>query len=317
MMRVALFNDTGDQPHVGCRAVRDAHDRMIQRAGGTIAWRFLVNQTAPIWTGSRSGARAALAGTAFEHAVRECDAVVINAEGTIHHGAGLHLLAVADRAVELGKPTLVVNGVFQQIPEYHDTLRRCTDITVRDLRSSAYLTELNIPHRVVPDSILEASFVERAQRDLAGRVVVTDFHHERDRDVGRAMQGLLVDLAERGCYDPMEHFERAEAWRSVRADWKTADVIVTGRHHGVYVALMAGVPFVALASNTWKVEGVLEMVGLSWALWKPGEDLRGRCKMAIERATEFAEAGLKLRDQVPLTTFAALHDAAVNRAGAA
>lgn len=317
MIRVALFNDTGEQPHVGCRAVGDAHERMIQRAGGTVAWRFRVNQTAAIWTGSRSGARAALAGTAYEQAVRECDAVVINAEGTIHHGAGLHLLAVADRAIELAKPVLVVNGVFQQIPEYHDTLRRCTDITVRDLRSAAYLTELKVPHRLVPDSILEAGFAEEAQRDLSGRVVVTDFHHERDRDVGRAMQGLLVDLAERGCYDPMEHPARAEGWRSVVAEWKTADLVVTGRHHGVYVALMAGVPFVALPSNTWKVEGALEMVGLSWALWKPGENLRDCCTMAMERAGEFAEAGKRLRAQVPLSTFAALSDATLNRAGAA
>jgi hypothetical protein len=49
-----------------------------------------------------------------------------------------------------------------------------------------------------------------------------------------------------------------------------AELTVTGRFHGACLAMAAGTPFVALASNSWKIEALIEDAGLErWRLAEP------------------------------------------------
>lgn len=308
--RAALFNDTGTTAHVGCLAVSDAHNRMLARNGVEVAYRFFVGQLAGMWRGDAAATMEHISRSFLHNVIAGVDAVVVNGEGTIHHGAGQELLAILAYAQALGKRTLLVNCVLQELPPgWFDTLRRLDDLTCREPRTHAYLAAHDVPARVVLDSIVEAGFAGRAAAgDFRDRIVVTDHHALRDGDVGSALKGLMT----RGdcIYFPLEHPSHHREWQLAVASLREARLVVTGRHHGVYLAALAGVPFIALGSNTWKVEGTLELfrqaTGHGFSFHQAGPVTAESIEQALEDPRRYRDLHDYLRASRPLDTLAAL-----------
>jgi hypothetical protein len=312
-LRVALFNETGRSSHVGCKGVTLAHDAMLGRMGCEIAVRGYLGEYQELWQGDRAGSLRAFWKSNLPERLAGIDAVIVNGEGTIHHGAGLHLLTILAGAQEIGLPTFLVNAVFQDCEQDLQTLKQLTDFTVRDAASSAYLKRLGVSHRIVLDSILEAPLEAASKNDFRNKVVITDWHFARNQDVGSALQKLLRDLGSDAVFYPLEGADREKDWRHAQADFSQAGLIVTGRHHGVCLAGMAGVPFVALGSNTWKVEGMLKLLPGNLSACADLSELPKRCEEAFANPAQFAEIKEFLRAQLPLTTFAKI--ASCPRAG--
>jgi SAM-dependent methyltransferase len=79
---------------------------------------------------------------------------------------------------------------------------------------------------------------------------------------------------------------------------------VTGRHHGACLALRAGVPFVTLPSNTWKVEGLLELLdGYPEAAADLSLPLIDRVEAARAHRAWFRDASHSWASRLPLPTF--------------
>jgi hypothetical protein len=306
--KIALFNDTGNRSHVGCLAVSDAHNRMLAHEKMEVLYRFFVTQCRECWRGNVHDSVVYVLKSPLARKIASVDAVVVNGEGTIHHTGGRHLLTILTVAQELGVATFLVNAVLQASETHLETLRRLQDFTVRDLYSSRYLDGLNIPHRLVMDSILEAQFSSRPRHDFSGKIVITDFHRSRTRDVGSLMRQMTKELGHEAVYYPLQNRARIEDWRHAVADMSTAKTVITARHHGVYVAGLAGVPFVALGSNTWKVEGLLAMFGENLRICTELSELREKCRTADQNHNLFTEFHHFLKRQKPLSTFARLVD---------
>jgi hypothetical protein len=137
MVSALLINDTQNVPHVGSQAITDAHIRMLQRCNVTISNRLFYRELRDFAKiDDPEAATAAVLESPFADDLVRVDVVIVNGEGTIHHGRSRELLAVLAAAQKLGKLTLLVNCVFQEVTEFHDTLRRLDDFTVRDPRSS-------------------------------------------------------------------------------------------------------------------------------------------------------------------------------------
>jgi GT2 family glycosyltransferase/tetratricopeptide (TPR) repeat protein len=302
-LSVALFNDTGCLSHAGCRGVSSGHDAMSESLGVDIAYRSCLGEWSELWSGERAASLQAFRKSQLPRLLHGMDAVVVNGEGTIHHGAGLHLTTILAGAQELGLPTFLVNAVFQECEQDLETLRKLDDFTVRDSNSAAYLERLGIAHRLVSDSILAADFENRPCHDFAGKIVVTDHHLARNHDVGQALKRLLKELGDQAVYYPLDAPERAEDWRHAVADLEAVRLVVTGRHHGVYLAGMAGVPFVALGSNTWKVEGLLAGLPGELSVCADLGELRQACERAMANRPLFKEVQQFFQSQLPLTTF--------------
>lgn len=301
-MRIALFNDTGKHPHVGCRAVSSGHDRMLAKAGITVAYRSYYGEWRAL---GRTGPKAFL-GSPLVHPVSTVDAVVVNGEGSIHHTSGRHLIEILSGAQRMGVPTYLVNAVLQDVDSGAEiVLKRLADCTVRDARSSAYLTRMGVRHRVVFDSMLEGDWSNRPAKDLTDKVVVTDYHGSRS-DVGAALRWMLKASGYPTVFYPLNDDRRADRWRHAVADLRSARLVVTGRHHGVCLAAMAGVPFVAFGGNTWKVEGLLSQMPGRVSVCDPKADLREACERAMAQPEVFAEIQRWVLAQRPLTTFAGL-----------
>ncbi|MGE8517311.1 MAG: polysaccharide pyruvyl transferase family protein [Alcaligenes nematophilus] len=279
-MDIALFNDTSSQAHIGCLAVSDAHNTLLDRAGARIQYRFFVGQLSHLWQGDPERTHDAIAKSYLHNIISNVDALVVNGEGTIHHGAGLDLLAILSYGQALGKKTLLVNCVLQDIPHYHDTLKKLDDLVCRELQTKHYLDSLGIACRVEFDSIIAAGFDLSTwqQSQLAGKILVSDFHPLRNADVGATTE--LIRQRADTFYFPLDHAFSFQDWRHALSIVKHARLVVTGRHHGVYLSALAGIPFLAMGSNTWKVEGTLELfkkhVGVDFPMLKLDQNIHAQ-----------------------------------------
>lgn len=309
-MRVLLANDTGLVNHAGCQGVSDAHARMLGRRGHHVVARYFLGDLDRFRNGDpAAGMDAVLGDAAFRESLEAVDAVVVNGEGTIHHGVGTEYLNVLAAAARLGKTTLLVNCVLEAMEGFGDVFAAIDDIVVRDRRSACWLERLGVRARILPDSYIEAHFEGPPLLDLAGRDVVTDWHHARDGDVGAQSLAYLRRGAEPGAFFlPLMSGDLTPQWRRLPATLAGARVVVTGRHHGVYAALLAGAPFVALSSNTHKVGGLLDQFPALAFCLDPAS-----IPDAVERALESREAYRAMREAIlgarPLSTFDALRGA--------
>jgi chemotaxis methyl-accepting protein methylase len=302
-LRVALFNDTGRTSHVGCKGVTLAHDSMLKRIGCDIDFRGYLRAYRDLWKGDRASSLQAFWKSDLPEKLASVDAVIVNGEGTIHHGWGLDLVTILAGAQEMNLPTFLVNAVIQECEHDIQTLKQLTHLTVRDAASSDYLKRLGVPHRIVLDSILEASFEKTAAHNFKDKIVITDWHCVRNDDVGVGLKKLLHDFGDEAVFYPLESPEREQDWQHAVADLAQARLVVTGRHHGICLAGMAGVPFVALGSNTWKIEGMLRLLPGKLQACADISLLKKFCNDALANRSIFEQVQEFLAAQLPLKTF--------------
>ncbi len=308
-MKILLCNDTATKSHIGCQAVSDAHARLLGRAGHTVTQRYFVNELRPHARKNLDDTVAVLESqSAIMAHLAEADALVVNGEGTLHHGNGLEYIALIAIAQRLGKATLLVNALFQEMAVPTEALAKLDAFFVRDPRSYAYVQSMGLSCVQAPDSIIAAAFDETPRRDVRGATLVTDWVKARDSDTGDTCTRFMVEA------DPLApphfyplHTEAARTdWQNAVADVGTAGRVLSARYHGLYLATLAGVPFVPLASNSWKMDAFIE----AWDLpVKPCTDLlslRAQLQRLEDQRPAFQTAQARLLEMRNLPIFQVL-----------
>lgn len=277
-MRVFLANDGAEEAHVGCRAVSQALNARIRNEGGEVVARHLIGEGRNVeWV---MGAL---------QSVRTADAVIVNGEGTIHHGRGGHLIGLLALAQALGKYTALVNAVLQDLPEtFAKTLRKLDVLHVREPRSAAVARAMGAEAEIVPDLCIEASWAETGTRNFQGGTVVGDAHPRAWEPVE-----TLRRLPDEWGRFPLATQSSAKNWWRARGSLGTAGCYVTGRHHGVYLALLAGIPVVPMSSNSHKVEGLCEMLDIP--ICRAESEVRKRIKNAVASPERYQAAAERLK----------------------
>lgn len=308
-MKIMLINDTGTEPHLGCQGVSNAHVVMLAQLGYVVKYRYFVGQLAHYFCGNEADSiKSVLNDHDFIKRLEEVDAVVVNGEGTIHHGFGLQYLAVLGAAQRLGKKTLLINAVFEESYGFENVLRQLDDFCVREASSAEFAASLGVECRILPDSFLEAQFDNSVEPfiDLTGKVVVTDWHFARDLDCGKTMMSYLYDNIDRSFYFPLLHEVHRQTWKSSLRMLSNCDFIITGRHHGIYLAVAARKPFVALPSNSHKIEGLIKWSGLPIPVCSNPTELQAGIAFCKRNPTVYDEFFAFLDSFRPLSTFMAL-----------
>lgn len=303
--KILYVNCTAVAPHIGCLAVTDFQISTLLRAGFDITDIVFSNfPWSSLWRGNRAESVAACLNSSLGKRIREVDILVVNGEGTLHHAPGMGMLVLMTTALQMGKKVHLVNTSITAVDRFDDVLADVDDLNVRENMSSKYLTDRSISHRVVLDSLLGASFSTVPDRDLSGKTIVMDWHPNRDKDVGRAIVKLHNELSENIKYFlPLNHYSHVASWRHTVANLRPVELVVTGRYHGVYLAGLAGCPFVALPSNTDKVQGLIERSGLPIPFCNNYRQLRETVTKAKKNPSVFDEFRCFLDEQIPLSTF--------------
>jgi polysaccharide pyruvyl transferase len=189
------------------------------------------------------------------------DAIVVNGEGSMHHSSRtFHKKMKALReAVDAGKAAYLVNTVWQENSNEHDdVLRQLSGISVREVNSQKDLLERHgVKSRVTLDLAYFAPVTfSPSLRSLFRRkqAVRTDFWLASDQKFGHAVDPTIARL-------PVVSMTNI-TWQGFVAALRSADLLVTGRQHGVYAAARARVPFAALEGSTHKIRGLIATTGI-------------------------------------------------------
>lgn len=256
-MKLYLMNDTGDEAHAGCKAVmRSINGQLARVPGLQVIGRHKVGQF-----------------EVDEAAFAKADAVLINGEGTIHHSTkrSQHLMASIMAAKQQGKTVLLVNALFQQYAGPKDLLEGLNLLSVREPRSAAFARVFGGQ----PLTLLDSA----ADPDFLGQGTPTPLTH--DLVIGYAQKVERFPLAFNALQGHKQSMFKG-TFDDIVATLRQAKVYLTGQHHGVYAAALAGCPFVTVRSTSHKIEAFIDWTGLPIPLCQsPGE---------IEPALQFAMA---------------------------
>lgn len=224
---VALINDTSlFENHFGCTLVGQTFREQCARAGLDLKYAFPRDYDFE----------------AIAPLLDDVDLVVVNGEGSIHHGRRNHLLNVASRF-----PSVLVNAVYQSNPQ-NDALGQFLYRSTRESLSASEIQAAGYSCNVTPDLIFASmqlrSFVKPVPVEELG---VTDSVLKRRVRIG-----------------PLKLYKKSYGFSP---EGRVADYLKTlsrykslciGRFHAVVAASVLEIPFSCWESNTWKVSGMMQ-----------------------------------------------------------
>lgn len=271
-MKIALINDTSVVGHYGCAAVVDVIERLFESAGSKIAYRH------PVGVDWRAHAQAI-------SAIERADAVVVNGEGSIHHGSkrARMLAAIAPYCAERCKPCYLINATLQDNDEsIAADLRKFTYAWVRESASSSELVRQGVQHSICPDLAFLQTF--RPSADRRGETFVVDSvvpaalgqlanfartahadltvmkrHSDMPSCLGAPFDLLTDPLDPNVLRQPLRDCPDYSAFAGLISSHER---LLTGRFHSVCFAIVLRTPFHAFPSNTHKIEATLHDIGL-------------------------------------------------------
>lgn len=287
MKHLLYFNFTASEAHIGCLAVCYSHLKGLYSRGFDVTV-YTRSDIKHIWTGDRLGSLHYLEKDMLANDISNCDGIIINGEGSLHHNRALYLLTVAEFAINVGKPVFLINSTLQDIDGYDDVLKRMSDIMVREQCSYHYLLSKGIESRLAVDSIVNADFIEgNPLVQLDGRMVVTDWI----RHAGPFMYitTKLLKAKYQISYYPLVYRKVYRDWRSAVANIKTANIVATSRYHALYLAGLAGTPFVAFPTNSYKILGLIKSSGLPLPYCDNHRDIDNKVEYALKNPSLFSE----------------------------
>lgn len=202
--------------------------------------------------------------------------IIINGEGTLHHSSreGAELLSFGN------KPVALINTVWEKMFFVSKLLDKAFYISVRESRSYEEIVKVVSKNKVqvVPDAIFYSTGQFEVQK--------TGF--------GDSVLGFIKEeLSQESNFFPLQSEKKFPDIQAY-ANWMLGlDLYVTGRFHGVCLAMMLQVPFLAIPSNSHKIEGLLADCGCSELLILNKEEIpkkRELAKKLVNKAYYYADS---------------------------
>lgn len=181
--------------------------------------------------------------------------VLANGEGTMHDNVGKANLVMEtlQLAQDRNKRTMLVNTVWQNMRRDINMpiLARLDYLCVREPLSQK---ATGVKCDVVPDFCVGTSF-EKYEPDIVDTSLRSRYA-KGDTHPDCPWHGIMnhIDATEVGLSTP---------FRELIEELKQYDTYITGQHHGIYAAILAGIKFLPLPSNTHKIEGLIKWIGKS------------------------------------------------------
>lgn len=280
-INVVLMNDTSSRYHHGCALVmRNLRDGLEARGCTISATSFARHE----WKNDIN----------FVAKLKDAHLVVVNGEGTLHHGkvAGASLLEIVDRPELSETPVTLVNALYEANPD--DWGQWLAKFNICAARDSVSLTAMrnSLSHAVSKPDMMWLPDLSMAQgaRPVGGQrsgIIVGDsVKWNRRRDLAQLARRLNLDhfIPTKTLKSPIwqmpvvrhllyciyngvphlkqPQFIMAEDTEAYLARLATCEGHITGRFHAVCLSMITRTPFLALSSNASKIERLLQDVGL-------------------------------------------------------
>jgi|GEM_PF-529020 Uncharacterized conserved protein len=240
-MKVAVVNDTRKENHAGCTAVMEGLEGLLNDVGAEVVVRHPVSRD---WVN-----------TAFLKAASKSDLIVVNGEGSIHSSnfRAETLSNIGVYAAENGIASALLNcTIYNNSSSIMDRIRRFDLVACRDSFSVQICKEHGIKAVQTPDFSFLATLALPCQMSRSSLPIFTDSIVKEDQ---RALQDCATAMGAdymrmKGEPSPQGFVDRLARGAGV----------VTGRYHAVCLCINAGIPFIAIESNTPKISFLLQDV---------------------------------------------------------
>jgi len=231
--KVVFIGDTSlGSPHFGCQLVGQTFREQFSRTG------LHLIASLPYDFYNFPGVKKIL---------KEADLIVINGEGSIHHGRYHHLIELASEY-----PCALVNCVYQENPVWPE-LKEFLYISARESLSANEIHSQGINCHVVPDVLFASSLLNSfVCKEATKEYGVTDSAQKTIYQLGPFKLRLRLGLSPK---------------QKMVADYLNFlclhKSLCIGRFHAAIAASVLGIPFSTWDSNTWKMRGLMHDMGLS------------------------------------------------------
>lgn len=234
---------------------------------------------------------------AIIEALPDVDLIVVNGEGTLHHGAaaGRRLLRVIEHPLRRHVPVVFINMLWQDNPpEWDALLKRADLVSVRDTHSQRGLALKDIRSNFCPDFSFSHTWPEALPSQRGNCVAYGDsIYPEVTKELRKAYElcagpKIYLPIRSRKRHesihrnltigqrvDNIRHKVRGVARSIADPGYLTVEDTdqylsllsnarfhITGRYHAACLSVVAGVPFATLASNSIKIEALIDDIGL-------------------------------------------------------
>lgn len=289
-MNVYLVNDCSYWPgleirHGGCKAIMDSFRLRLEAAGHRIV-HVCPRPEGPV-----------------AEKIKDCDWVLVNGEGTfrdekLDHEPGRirRLREGMELALDMGKRVSLVNSVWCNMDgEWEDVVGGCKDLSAREPASASALereADTEVFCEVHPDESYFLPLIFDAEVKQRKGIVMGDIWRWNMPEANQL--GLWHSL---GCPRTAKLTELP--WPAVVNRLRSAELYVTGQHHGVYAACRARCPFVCGKVNTHKLSSLFEWAGVKIPFFSTAAECIEQVGNFHERMDEFEKLFQFLEEQKP------------------
>lgn len=289
MKKAVILNDTSYESHHGCETVvKNIKELLFKNSIETID----TNPVGINWFENKS----------FLENISKADIVIVNGEGTLHHAQprAKELITVGRYVKEnINIPVVLINTTYQEngieIAKY---MRYYDLIFVRETLSKNELKKYNIESIVVPDMTFYSKF-DMLQKINSSRIGVTDsvyielsqklynlslkekyeflpaltnpkfkinslknFLRFVKFNVFKTIKFILFKIGYKLNYQSIRMFYYINGYERYIQHIANLNFLIVARYHSLCFALKTLTPFIALKSNSYKIEGMLEDIGI-------------------------------------------------------
>ena len=189
----------------------------------------------------------------------KADLLVINGEGSIHHGRNLHLAELANNF-----PCVLVNCVWDENPDV-PALSQMRYISARESLSAEEISRQGVDCQVVPDVSFASMLLNAFQsNDATEDLGISD--NVLDRESGFPP---FVD-------NPYAYLNQLSRYRR----------LCLGRFHAIVAASVLKIPYSAWPSNTHKISGMMQDMGIEHLLGEDQATAIDRCPTQLDARVE-------------------------------
>jgi hypothetical protein len=261
MKTAILINDTSGEHHIGCNAVVATIKRLCKEREIEITQTF-----------TRQDVR--LDSPKLKEAITSCDIVIINGEGSCHDQYGRNWLIPLLQMLP-NKKAVLINSVWYNMGKV-EGIEKLALISFRESNSYMdFMTHHNfIPAIITPDVIFavkpELFNIGYGDSVFGNKTAILNKHDNffpLDFRHPTSKARYLMNMKENSV-------DTYLAWLS------TLNLYITGRFHGVCLSAIAGTPFLAMASNAHKIEGILKDMNCEELLIGSMEDVPQKIVLA-------------------------------------
>ena len=282
MKNVVLLNDTSFENHHGCNIVIENIKRNLEKRNIKL---LNTNPIGKNWKKNKT----------FLNSLIQADGIIINAEGTIHDDSD-YAYSLLEIVNYTNKPCFLINMTYQNNSEkFSKLVSKFSKVYVRESLSKKELEKDNIKSLIVPDMtfyMLKKNYLGKKEKD----VCITDSHDIKKSEelykIAKKNQAIFLPIiAPFEKYNNLHGFSKLLKYRffnnwgtfiekfmklkykykrfifvknedDLLEEIKNCRFLISARFHSICLSLHFSVPFIALSSNTFKIESLLSDIGL-------------------------------------------------------